>query len=64
MAAKKENKVVSLEQAAALVRDGDVVGLQGMGTQMAPMGMIRELIRSGKKGSRSFNSSAVLAWIG
>jgi glutaconate CoA-transferase, subunit A len=49
MAAKKEDKVVSLEQAAALVRDGDVVGLQGMGTQMAPMGMIRELIRAGKK---------------
>ncbi len=49
MAAKKEDKVVSLEQAAGLVRDGDVVGLQGMGTQMAPMGMIRELIRAGKK---------------
>jgi glutaconate CoA-transferase subunit A len=49
MAAKKVNKVVSLEQAAGLVHDGDVVGLQGMGTQMAPMGMIRELIRAGKK---------------
>ena len=49
MAAKKENKRMSLEKAAELVHDGDVVGLQGMGTQMAPMGMIRELIRAGKK---------------
>jgi glutaconate CoA-transferase subunit A len=49
MAAKKEDKVVSLEQAAAMVNDSDVIGLQGMGTQMAPMGMIRELIRAGKK---------------
>jgi glutaconate CoA-transferase subunit A len=49
MAAKKEDKVVTLQEAAAMVSDGDVIGVQGMGTQMAPMGMIRELIRSGKK---------------
>jgi glutaconate CoA-transferase subunit A len=49
MAAKKEDKRMSLEQAAQIVRDGDVVGLQGMGTQMSPMAMIRELIRAKKK---------------
>ena len=50
MAAKKEDKRMSLEQAAQIVvGDGDVVGLQGMGTQMSPMAMIRELIRAKKK---------------
>lgn len=49
MAAKKENKVVSLADAAKLVRDGDVIAMQGMGTQIAPLAMARELIRAKKK---------------
>lgn len=49
MAAKKENKVMSLAEAAALVRDGDVIAMQGMGTQIAPLAMARELIRAKKR---------------
>src|SRR5215470_8902557 len=53
-------KVVSLEQAAALVRDGDSVGIGGSTMSRTPMGMIWALIRAGKKGltcSRSIVSS-------
>lgn len=39
------DKVVSLQEAASLVSDGDVVALQNMATQAAPMGLVRELIR-------------------
>jgi glutaconate CoA-transferase, subunit A len=42
-------KVVSLEQAAAFVRDGDTVGIGGSTMSRTPMGMIWALIRSGKK---------------
>jgi glutaconate CoA-transferase subunit A len=49
MTAKKEDKLVSLQQAAALVRDGDIIAMQGMGTQMSPLGLVRELIRAGKR---------------
>ncbi len=49
MAARKANKVVTLAEAASLVRDGDVVALQGMGTQMSPLALVRELIRAGKR---------------
>lgn len=49
MTAKKEDKLVSLQQAAALVRDGDTIALQGMGTQMSPLALVRELIRAGKR---------------
>ncbi len=49
MVAAKANKVVTLAEAAALVRDGDVVALQGMGTQMSPLALVRELIRAGKR---------------
>ncbi|MBI3949035.1 MAG: CoA transferase subunit A [Acidobacteria bacterium] len=49
MAAKKENKVMSLAQAAKLVHDGDTIAMQGMGTQMSPLALVRELIRAGKR---------------
>jgi len=49
MAAKKENKVMSLAKAAALVRDGDTIAMQGMGTQMSPLALVRELIRVGRR---------------
>jgi acyl CoA:acetate/3-ketoacid CoA transferase alpha subunit len=44
------SKVTSLAGAASLVRDGDVVALQNMATQLAPMAMVRELIRQEKRG--------------
>ena len=43
-------KVTSLADAADLVRDNDVVALQNMATQAAPMAMVRELIRREKRG--------------
>ena len=42
-------KVMSIEEAANLVHDGDVVALQNMATQAAPMAMVRELIRQQKR---------------
>lgn len=43
------DKTTSLAAAAALVSDGDVVGIQNMATQAAPMAMVRELIRQGRR---------------
>lgn len=40
-----QEKLASIEEAASLVRDGDVVALQNMATQWAPMALLRELIR-------------------
>ncbi|UCG72890.1 MAG: CoA transferase subunit A [Chromatiales bacterium] len=45
-----KDKVATLEQAVALVSDGDVVALQNMATQAAPMALVRELIRQRKRG--------------
>jgi glutaconate CoA-transferase, subunit A len=42
-------KVVTLEEAAAFVRDGDTVGIGGSTMSRTPMGMIWTLIRAGKK---------------
>jgi glutaconate CoA-transferase subunit A len=49
MRAKKTNKIMTLAEAASLVRDGDVVAVQGMGTQMSPLALVRELIRAGRR---------------
>lgn len=43
------DKVVSLQEAAALVSDSDVVAVQNMATQSAPMALIRELIRQQRR---------------
>jgi glutaconate CoA-transferase, subunit A len=43
------SKVVTLEEAAAFVRDGDLVGIGGSTMSRTPMGMIWSLIRAGKK---------------
>lgn len=45
-----ENKVVPIDEAVGLVRDGDMVALQNMATQAAPMALVRELIRQGRSG--------------
>ena len=42
-------KVVTLDEAAAFVRDGDSVGIGGSTMSRTPMGMIWTLIRAGKK---------------
>ena len=44
-----QDKRASLAEAASLVQDGDVVALQNMATQLAPMGVVRELIRQGRR---------------
>jgi glutaconate CoA-transferase subunit A len=45
-----KEKIISLSEAAGLVRDNDVVALQNMAIQAAPMAMVRELIRHNKRG--------------
>jgi len=42
-------KVVSLEEAAALIHDGETVGIGGSTLSRTPMAMIWALIRAGKK---------------
>jgi len=42
-------KVMSLEEAAAFVRDGDVVGIGGSTLSRTPMAMVWALIRAGRK---------------
>ena len=44
-----QNKVTTLNEAIELINDGDVVALQNMATQAAPMALVRELIRKQKK---------------
>jgi glutaconate CoA-transferase subunit A len=45
-----QDKTTSLAEAAELVRDDNVVALQNMATQAAPMALVRELIRQNKRG--------------
>lgn len=42
-------KVMTASEAAALIEDGNVVGIQGGPTQCAPMAMVREIIRAGRR---------------
>jgi glutaconate CoA-transferase subunit A len=42
-------KLTAAHDAVALIRDGDVVALQNMATQAAPMALVRELIRQQKR---------------
>jgi len=44
-----QEKLTSVAEAISLVRDGDVVALQNMATQAAPMTLVRELIRQQKR---------------
>jgi glutaconate CoA-transferase, subunit A len=45
-----QDKTASVEKAVGLIRDGDVVALQNMATQAAPMALVREMIRQQKRG--------------
>jgi len=44
-----QEKVTTLDEAIAPINDGDVVALQNMATQAAPMALVRELIRQQKR---------------
>lgn len=44
-----QEKLSSLSEAIALVNDGNVVALQNMATQAAPMALVREMIRQQKR---------------
>ncbi len=44
-------KLVGLSEAAAMIRDGDQVAMSGS-MDMAPMALVRELIRQGRRGLR------------
>ena len=44
-----KEKLSTLQEAISVVKDGDVVALQNMATQAAPMALVRELIRQEKK---------------
>jgi len=44
-----QKKVTTLDEAIGLINDGDVVALQNMATQAAPMALVRELIRQEKR---------------
>jgi len=46
----RAGRVADLREAAALVRDGQVVGLSGFSYQNPPMSIVRELVRRGVKG--------------
>lgn len=48
-ATNSENKVLSLSDAVASIPDGAVIGLGGLSMNSAPMAMVREIIRQGKK---------------
>jgi glutaconate CoA-transferase subunit A len=42
-------KLMGLAEAIALIRDGDVVGIGGGPLHAAPMALIRQLIRAGRR---------------
>lgn len=45
-----QEKRTGIAEAVGLIRDGDVVALQNMATQAAPMALVREMIRQRKRG--------------
>jgi glutaconate CoA-transferase subunit A len=61
MAAPKENKVMSAAEAVRLIRDGDTLAIQGMGTQMSPLALVREIIRAKK---RDLKAAMIVGGIG
>lgn len=54
-------KVMSAADAVGLIRDGDHIAIQSMGTQGIPMTLVRELIRAGR---RDLTITSVVAGIG
>jgi glutaconate CoA-transferase, subunit A len=54
-------KVMTAGQAAGLIEDGDVVGIQGGPTQCAPMAIVREIIRAGRRDLHAVTLSGGIA---
>ena len=50
MSDERAERVLDASEAAALVRDGMVVGLSGFSYQNPPMALVREIIRRRVKG--------------
>ncbi len=46
---KRTERIVSIEEAVAVVKDGDTIGISGTGAQQEPMPLMRELLRRGVK---------------
>jgi len=46
---KTLNKLMSLTQAVEIIQDNDTVGIGGNVLHRAPMGLVREIARQGKK---------------
>lgn len=55
------SKVVSLAEAAGVVRDGALIGLMNSKIDGAPMAFIRELVRQGRRELRAVSRGAGLA---
>ncbi|MGQ9368322.1 CoA transferase subunit A [Azospirillum sp. ST 5-10] len=47
--AQGKSKVASIEQAVALIRDGDVVAIGGHTARRHPMALVREIVRQGRR---------------
>jgi glutaconate CoA-transferase subunit A len=43
------SKLVTLAEAAGLIRDGDMVAIGGNVLHRVPMALVREIVRQGKK---------------
>ncbi|WP_396655729.1 CoA transferase subunit A [Microbacterium sp.] len=58
------SKVMTEDEAVALIRDGDVLGLQAGPTQCAPMSIVRGILRSGVRDLTlvSLSGSLALDW--
>ena len=50
---KRKEVVKSIEEAVALIKNGQTVAIGGFGADNHPMAIVREMIRTGKKISRS-----------
>lgn len=53
----KTNKLMSLEQAVGLIRDGDIIALGGKLSAREPMGIVREIVRQGKRSLHSIGGA-------
>jgi glutaconate CoA-transferase subunit A len=51
--ASKKNKLMSIEKAVELIRDGDIIALGGKLSAREPMGIVREIVRQGKRNLHS-----------
>lgn len=52
-----KNKVLSLKEAAALVKDGDSIAIGGGGCLREPIAFIEEMIRQDRKGLRALGTA-------